>query len=127
MGSVTFRKVYFQMQLYPLKPCVSLGYYTFSSEHLSEGGCEMNHQLLEVTQVPPLTRKYLMKLQAQVSQSLSSKCKVDVHYLSDRRSPLFICCWRVEEVLRSLRFHYTLPGERENHFSSPMKAIELET
>lgn len=25
----------------------------------------MNHQLLEVTQVPPLTRKYLMKLQAQ--------------------------------------------------------------
>lgn len=66
MGSVTFRKLYFQMQLYSLKPCVSLGCcYTFSSEHLSEGGCEMNRQLLEVTQVPPLTRKYLMKLQAQ--------------------------------------------------------------
>lgn len=67
---------------------------------MSEGGAEMTHQLLEVTQVPPLTQKYLMELRAQMSQSLWSKCKVSVHYLSDRRSSLFIGCWKEEEVLR---------------------------
>lgn len=38
---------------------MSLGCYTFSSEYRSEGGAEMNHQLLEVTQGPPFALETL--------------------------------------------------------------------